>query len=141
MSDDGREPATRSIASGHFHLFVYGTLRASGESHEQIADCVFVRAAYVLGTLYDIDGLHPALMLYGHTRIDGEIWLCPADRLLALDNFEGVERGLFRRVAVSIEDTPCWTYVAGPALAHRLTPAQRLDHGSWPATAQADGHG
>lgn len=131
MSGDGRRAATSPLLDGHFHLFAYGTLRSGEANHARIADCALVRTAFVEGTLYDIDGLYPALMLYGTTRVEGEIWRCPADRLAALDRFEGLDNGLFRRVAVLIDETPCWTYVAGPALAHRLTPDQRLASGRW----------
>jgi gamma-glutamylcyclotransferase (GGCT)/AIG2-like uncharacterized protein YtfP len=130
MSDDGR-PSSQPIRSGDFNLFVYGTLRRGCRAHEKIADCDFVGVAHLNGTLYDIDGLHPALMLYGNTSVAGEIFRCPADRLAGLDLYEGVDSGLFRRVAAEIDGTPCWVYVAGPALAHRLTPGQRIDSGKW----------
>ncbi len=117
----------------HFHLFVYGTLRTGGESNHRLEECEFVRTAAVDGTLYDIDGQHPVLMLYGGTRIEGEIWRCPAGQLVPLDAFEGVDRGLFRRVGVLVDGTPCWTYVAGPAFAHKLTPDRRIPSGRWPA--------
>jgi gamma-glutamylcyclotransferase (GGCT)/AIG2-like uncharacterized protein YtfP len=116
-----------------FYLFVYGTLRSGGEANERIAGCTFVRNAYVEGTLYDIEGHYPALMLYGGTRVQGEIWRCAADSLAAIDAYEGVDRRLFRRVAVDVDGTPCWAYVAGPALAHLLTPGQRIESGLWPA--------
>ena len=131
MNDEARAPAIQPIRTGDFHLFVYGTLRRGHAAHERIADCDFVGLAHVSGTLYDIDGLHPALMLYGNTRVAGEIFRCPADRLDRLDTFEGVGDGLFRRVATEIDELPCWIYVAGPALAHRLTPGQRIASGQW----------
>lgn len=139
MNGDGNRTVGTPLSDGQFHLFAYGTLRSGEENNDQIADCALVRAAFVEGTLYDIDGLYPALMLYGTTRVEGEIWRCPADRLAVLDRFEGLDNGLFRRVAVLIEETPCWTYVAGPALAHRLTPDRRLNSGRWSKQMQ-DAH-
>lgn len=135
-----REGRAAPIREGSFHVFVYGTLRSGGEAHERIADCEFVKHAHVLGTLYDIDELYPALMLYGSTRIEGEIWRCPARRLAALDEFESVAKGLFRRAGALIDDVPCWIYVAGPALARHLTPEQRIDDGRWVGRAGAE-HG
>lgn len=115
-----------------FFLFVYGTLRAGSEAAARmLAGCTWLRAASVRGTLYDMDGEFTALMLYGDAPIGGEIWHVPdSARLLRLDEYEGVERGLFRRVGVEADGVPCWTYVAGPALAHKLTPERRLREGS-----------
>ena len=114
-----------------FNLFVYGTLRADGVAAELLAQAGYIRAAAVPGTLYDIDGAYPALMLYGGTPVRGEIWHCPPDLLAQLDAYESVQHGLFRRVGVEVAGLPCWTYVAGPALASKLTPERRVDAGDW----------
>jgi gamma-glutamylcyclotransferase (GGCT)/AIG2-like uncharacterized protein YtfP len=121
-----------------FHLFVYGTLRtgASDGAGRLLNGCVKIAEGTLGGTLYDIEGRFPALVYYGHDPVRGEIWRCPADLLPALDSYEGIASGLFRRVAVEIEaDTgdlmPCWVYTAGPALSRQLTPANRLASGSW----------
>jgi gamma-glutamylcyclotransferase (GGCT)/AIG2-like uncharacterized protein YtfP len=120
-----------------FNLFVYGTLRARERAAPLLSGCVPAGSGSVRGTLYDVDGRFPALMLYGDTPVPGEIWRCPADALRRLDEYEGVREGLFRRVAVSVPDTAepgreiaCWSYVAGPALARRLTPERRIT--AWP---------
>jgi gamma-glutamylcyclotransferase (GGCT)/AIG2-like uncharacterized protein YtfP len=114
-----------------FNLFVYGTLRRTGGAEGVLAEAVYVRAATLNGTLYDIEGRHPALMLYGDTPVRGEIWHCPSDLLPHLDTYESVELGLFRRVGVEVDDVPCWTYVAGPALAPTLTRYRRMPGGAW----------
>jgi gamma-glutamylcyclotransferase (GGCT)/AIG2-like uncharacterized protein YtfP len=113
-----------------FHLFVYGTLRDADVAAAQLGDCERVREATVLGTLYDL-GAHPALMPYGNTAIVGEIWRCPNEALARLDRFEGIERGLFRRIGIRAADVGCWTYVAGPALARELLPGRRITSGDW----------
>lgn len=116
----------------HFHLFVYGTLRSAKRGPELLHDCEWIGTGTVHGTLYDIDGEYPALMLYGNAVVDGEIWRCPSPALLRLDEYEGVRDGLFRRVARQVSndatggETACWLYVAGPALSRRLTPERRL---------------
>jgi gamma-glutamylcyclotransferase (GGCT)/AIG2-like uncharacterized protein YtfP len=115
----------------HFHLFVYGTLRAGGSADELLAGCDRVAQATVAGTLYDIDGQYPALVLAGQGRVEGEVWRCPVDRLPALDAYEGVDDGLFRRVGVQVGEYACWTYVAGPKLASRLTADRRLARERW----------
>jgi gamma-glutamylcyclotransferase (GGCT)/AIG2-like uncharacterized protein YtfP len=112
----------------HFNLFAYGTLRENAGSSSLLRDCVPVSPAHVGGVLYDIDGEYPALVMYGTNPVEGEIWSCPTELLALLDAYEGVDDGLFRRVGVNIEGTACWTYVAGPKLARRLTPARRITH-------------
>src|SRR5690606_22393153 len=101
-----------------FHLFAYGTLRnADGATTPLMQGARRVADATVAGTLYDIDGEFPALMLYGATPVSGTVWHIPdAARLALLDEYEGVERGLYRRAAVEAAGLPCWVYVAGPAL-------------------------
>ncbi len=129
------EPGTTPIRDASFFLFVYGTLRSSGRAAGRMDGCEFIAETTVRGTLFDIDGRFPALMLYGDTPVRGEVWRCPADRLLRLDEYEGADRGLFRRVGVVAADRPCWTYVAGPALAPKLTPDRRVESGEWHAPA------
>jgi gamma-glutamylcyclotransferase (GGCT)/AIG2-like uncharacterized protein YtfP len=116
----------------HIHVFVYGTLRGGAGSAKMLDGCVRVADATVEGTLYDF-GEYPALMLYGATPVQGEVWRCPAEKLGQLDAYEGVSRGLFRRIAVEVAGIPCWAWVAGPALARRLTPDRRMSHGVWNA--------
>lgn len=115
----------------HFHVFVYGTLKSGGSNVSILDGCERVSAGEVGGVLYDIDGEFPALVLYGSTPVDGEIWRCPVEKLDALDSFEGVQQGLFRRVGVTVRDIGCWTYVAGPGLTRKLTPERRIVR--WPA--------
>ncbi|MCI0435883.1 MAG: gamma-glutamylcyclotransferase [Gemmatimonadetes bacterium] len=129
MSGNGRAPLP--LADTTFHLFVYGTLRSTGAAAARLAGCELIAETTVCGSLFDIDGRFPALMLYGDTQVRGEVWRCPASLLLRLDEYEGVDRGLFRRVCVTATDLPCWTYVAGAALAHQLTPARRITAGDW----------
>jgi gamma-glutamylcyclotransferase (GGCT)/AIG2-like uncharacterized protein YtfP len=95
-----------------------------------LASCEYIADAAVGGVLYNIDGGHTALVLYGNTPVAGEIWRCPSELLPEIDAYEGVEGGLFRRVGVSVRqptggDIACWTYVAGPAVARKLIPARR----------------
>lgn len=116
-----------------FNLFVYGSLRRDGEAAHMMADCEHIMHASVNGTLYDC-GRFPALMLYGRSEVHGEVWRCPAHRLEALDSYEGVQDGAFRRVGVRIDGLPCWTYVAGPALSRTLTPQRVIRDGRWPRT-------
>jgi gamma-glutamylcyclotransferase (GGCT)/AIG2-like uncharacterized protein YtfP len=115
---------------GTFCLFVYGTLRSDIAAGNMLGSAERLTEATVEGTLYDLVD-HPALMLYGSTPVHGEVWRCPLELLVRLDEYEGTDRGLFRRVAVTASGIPCWAYVAGAALASRLTPDRRMDGGRW----------
>jgi gamma-glutamylcyclotransferase (GGCT)/AIG2-like uncharacterized protein YtfP len=117
--------------SAAFHLFVYGTLRAGAPAARLLDGCDCAGDALVPGTLYDVNGRYPALILYGNTPVRGEIWRCPSALLHRLDEHEGVAEGLFRRVGVRVAEIACWTYVAGPALAQAMKPANRIASGDW----------
>ena len=124
------------MMDGAFHLFAYGTLRTTGAAAHVLHECHHMGAAQVGGVLYDIDGEYPALVLYGNQPVIGELWRCPWQLLARLDEYEGVGVGLFRRIAVQVQrengdEVACWTYVAGPKLAHKLTPERRT--AVWPS--------
>jgi gamma-glutamylcyclotransferase (GGCT)/AIG2-like uncharacterized protein YtfP len=121
-----------SVRPNGIHIFVYGTLRRQGTAADLLDRCQRLRDAAVQGTLYDVDATYPALVLAGNGRVHGEIWRCPHEILPRLDAYEGVRDRLFRRVGVLVDELPCWTYVAGPALARRLTPDRRIPEGTWP---------
>jgi gamma-glutamylcyclotransferase (GGCT)/AIG2-like uncharacterized protein YtfP len=122
---------------GTIHIFVYGTLRSGGLAAALLAGGEKVRDATVQGTLYDIGGRYPALVLAGAGTVYGELWRCDAELLAGLDEYEGVHHGLFRRVALEVAGVPAWTYVAGSALATELTRARRIEAGGWPAQEPA----
>lgn len=118
-------------ANGEVRLFVYGTLLSDGGAAERLSGCTPLGEARVRGTLFDIEGRFPALMLAGGDRVSGEVWSCPWERIHELDGYEAVDSGLFRRIGVEIDGRGCWTYVAGPALAARLSPDRRIASGRW----------
>ena len=118
--------------SEFFHLFVYGSLRSNGSAAARMAGCTLIGPASVGGVLYDIDGLYPALILYGGTPVQGEVWRCPVAMLSPLDEYEDVASGLFRRVGVEVQMNDgntqgCWAYVAGPKLSRKLMSARRIE--------------
>lgn len=125
-----------------FNLFVYGTLKHGATAHTRLGGCKRVGGAVARGTLYDVDGRFPALVLYGDGRVRGEVWRCPVDRLQSLDAYEGTAEGLFRRVALEVDTAEgplaCWTYAAGPALSRRLLPDRRIRGGHWTSPAHPD---
>jgi hypothetical protein len=106
--------------SESIHVFVYDPAGAGAEvAHEKVRDAI------VAGTLFDVDGVGRALMLAGASAVRGEVRRVRMDALADLDARARVREGLFRRVGVEVDDTACWTWVAGPALAPRLAPARR----------------
>jgi gamma-glutamylaminecyclotransferase len=112
-------------------VFVYGTL-TDPDRVEAVLRSV-PNADYELGSTAVLEGLD---------RVEGEYpTLAPGDRtegrllsvdergLEALDRYEGVDRGLYERVAVPREDSnseAVWIYVGDP---DRLGVAERVD---WP---------
>ena len=106
-----------------FHLFTYGTLK--DDLPGILEGCERVDTGVVRGTLYDL-GDYPALLLSGEDPVPGVVWRCPAHRLPALDRYEAVDDGLFRRAAVQVGEYACWVYVAGPKLGPRLLPEARV---------------
>lgn len=112
-------------------IFVYGTLRRGGPAEALLRGCRWLGPAEVTGTLYDVGGRYPALVLEGATPVRGEVWSGPDEALERLDEYEGVEEGLFRRVVVEIGGEPCWAYVAGPALVPRLAASAVVEGGEW----------
>lgn len=121
----------------HVHIFVYGTLREAAQSAQLLDDCERIGPANVTGMLFDA-GAYPALILAGRGRVHGELWRCPPDAVARLDDYEGTDVGLFRRVGLRVDGHACWAYVAGPALAPRLTPDRRIESGVWPPEAEVD---
>lgn len=124
----GDEARNRTV---YFHLFTYGTLKRGGDGSALLEGCDLVATTSVPGTLYNIEDAFPAAVLAGNGRIEGEVWRCPADRLPAIDAYEGITEGLFRRVGLRVDEWACWTYVAGPRLARRLKPSCRVESGRW----------
>lgn len=114
-------------------LFVYGTLRRGGSGARLLGSARPAGAATVAGTLYDVGGRYPALVLGGGATVHGEVWICDEPVLAALDAYEGVPEGLFRREWTEVGGEPALVYVAGPLLLPTLRAEQRIASGRWPA--------
>ncbi|HEX6587961.1 MAG TPA: gamma-glutamylcyclotransferase [Longimicrobiales bacterium] len=108
----------------HVHVFVYDTARFPDVESE------LVRHDVVGGTLFDVEGVGPALMLSGQTRVPGTVRRIRPETLPSFDRSARVDDGLFRRVGVRVGNTPCWTWVAGAELAQRLASARTRATGS-----------
>ncbi|WP_254536736.1 gamma-glutamylcyclotransferase family protein [Halomarina litorea] len=107
-------------------VFVYGTLTDPDRARSVVADASFAGDATLYG-LRRVDGAYPTLVPPGDGAdaagaVEGRI-LRTAD-VGSLDVYEGVERGLYRRVTVPSPRGPVALYVGDPA---------RLDApGEWP---------
>jgi len=88
------EPETSRV-----HVFVYGTLTDADRVSEVLddADWSFVDDATLRG-LHRVDGDYPTLAPGG--RVRGRV--LGTDAVAALDAYEGVDRGLYVRVAVPV---------------------------------------
>jgi gamma-glutamylaminecyclotransferase len=85
-------------------LFVYGTLKRGGCSHDLLADEEFLGEAHTLPLyrLYDCCD-HPGLVRDAErgVAVQGEVWRVSKAALLCVDEYEDVPR-LFRREAIAL---------------------------------------
>jgi gamma-glutamylcyclotransferase (GGCT)/AIG2-like uncharacterized protein YtfP len=86
-------------------VFVYGTLKRGGRNHRYLAGQQFIGEGRTGPgfTLYSL-GDYPGMVR--SSRIDhdvtGEVWTVSADCLASLDELEGINEGLYERVAISL---------------------------------------
>ena len=118
-------------------VFVYGTLMRGGRRHAALGGERFLGPARLDGhTLYGVGDppAYPAALPAAHpdAAVHGELWTATPQTLRTLDRVEGVEAGLFRRVAVTLADgARAWCYLWGRDRPGRdLRPlGDRWDHG------------
>ncbi len=87
-------------------LFVYGTLKRGCSNHVYLERQRFVGPARTIPgyRLYDLGG-YPGIVAHAEDRagVVGEIWEVEAEALHALDYFEGVHEGLYRREPIPLQ--------------------------------------
>jgi gamma-glutamylcyclotransferase (GGCT)/AIG2-like uncharacterized protein YtfP len=105
------------------YLFVYGTLKRGGKSHRELNGkhvVRFISEARMRGALYKPCGEeYPGAVLSSvpHRFVKGELFVLvdPQKALPYLDEFEGVDDGLFRRELVDVwvrgRRVKAWTYL------------------------------
>ena len=108
------------------YLFVYGTLMRGECRSRHLAGATFVGEARTAAgyRLYDV-GEYPALVTAGFGgSILGELWQVTDERMLALDEIEGVNEGLYRRQTIRLEpphhDLCVTTYIYLPSVSGLL---------------------
>ena len=85
-------------------VFVYGTLRRGGSNNFRMDGSMWMGAASVNGHLYEVDW-YPGLVLDDSgAEVIGDLYEVPADKLDALDEFEGSEYKRVRTMVQTAED-------------------------------------
>ncbi|MGQ0793258.1 MAG: gamma-glutamylcyclotransferase family protein [Deltaproteobacteria bacterium] len=119
-------------------LFVYGTLLRGEVRSPHLAECALIKAASVSGSLYDTKRGYPAALFdaRGEPQILGELYdLSTApnlqEKLGELDEAEGVEGGLYKRVELNLGGVRAFAYEAGEALRAALADETRIESGDW----------
>jgi len=100
------ERATKNEApdSPPARVFVYGTLRKGGSNNFRMEDCKWIGPAAVNGHLYEIDW-YPGLVLDENgAKVVGDLYEVPAEKIDALDEFEGPEYRRLRTMVQNAED-------------------------------------
>jgi gamma-glutamylcyclotransferase (GGCT)/AIG2-like uncharacterized protein YtfP len=96
-------------------LFVYGTL-LKGERMDGLLANRDRQLARVRGQIFRLAAGYPAMKLGGETFVHGEIVQGVDERMLGLlDQYEGVDQGLYKRVEVTaligLERVTAWAWV------------------------------
>lgn len=96
------------------HLFVYGTLKRGCKNHAQLDGQTYLGPARTVPgfQLYDLGDYPGMIVADGELNrptgtaalagVSGELWLVTPDALARLDDFEGVDEGLYRREPVGL---------------------------------------
>ena len=115
-------------------VFTYGTLTDPDRVEEVLGPEPHTdRGSATLDGLHRVTGEYPTLAPSG--RVDGRLLAVDSSGLLVLDDYEGVDRGLYVRCSVpcvlpAIEADEVWCYVGEPA-------ALGVDV-EWPGTGSFD---
>jgi gamma-glutamylaminecyclotransferase len=116
-------------------LFVYGTLKRGCKNHHHIADQRFLDQARTAPgyALYDL-GDYPGLVAdAGDTQgVTGELWEVDEAALSRLDEFEGVDEGLYRRQRVELRDSV--NHAHAHTYLYARDPGQRRIGSTWRET-------
>ena len=100
-------------------LFVYGTLKRGCRNHPHMAGQTFVGTARTPPgfRLFDLGG-YPGMVPRQEDQVGvvGEVWSVDDDALRRLDEFEGVDEELYRRVVFALQppfaDQTVYAYVS-----------------------------
>jgi len=121
-------------ASPRTFLFVYGTLQRGGVNHSMLSDQTFVGEARTAPgfRLFDL-GEYPGMVADPGSPISvkGEVWSVSDEALARLDAFEGVPEGLYRRVAIRLQEPFGADLVETYLYAQEITGRSEIASGTW----------
>lgn len=135
MTAPGRPTPPPGPASPGTLVFVYGTLKRGGANHHRLADQTFVAATRTTPgwTLYALEGYPGMVAAPGDADgVTGELWRVDDTTLAALDEFEGVPEGLYRRERVPLAGPPANAMPEAYVYARSVAGRRRLGS-TWPA--------
>lgn len=115
-------------------LFVYGTLKRGASNHGLMAGQQFLGSARTVPgfVLYDLGGYPGMVQVPGASGfVTGEVWLVSSACLAALDRFEGIGEGLYRREPVMMV-TPYDHLAVDSYLFAQSVAGRRQLGSSWP---------
>jgi len=116
-------------------VFVYGTLQRGEERSRFMEGCGLTNTFAVPGRLYDTGRGYPAAVFDIHSKdmVHGELYRMnnPAKKISELDQVEGGESGLFRRVELDYEGVRFYCYEPGSLLGECVNDGNRIRRGSW----------
>ena len=103
-------------------LFVYGTLREGRAlTHDLMGYMMFaVNGNFAFPFIQQAPDF-----LVDDFSVRGTVLSVDDKQLAAMDKYEGLEKGLYERIKVTVidqddNDTEAWAYVAGPALQQQI---------------------
>ena len=93
------------MLDSNIFIFVYGTLRKERKAHYYLTNSDFIGKAKTSNkyTLYASVNYPAMVHQESENGIEGEIYRVTAATKLALDQYEGVDYGLFRCVLIDLE--------------------------------------
>jgi gamma-glutamylaminecyclotransferase len=86
------------------HIFVYGTLKRGCKNHHHLAGHYVGEARTAAGYRLHALGDYPGMVVdvTDTIGVTGEVWSVDDATLAHLDDFEGVDEGLYRRERVTL---------------------------------------
>jgi len=116
-------------------VFVYGTLLQGESRCSFLSDCKLLKTLEIPGTLYDTKSGYPAAVFDERSRntIAGELYIMdnPDNKLKELDEAEGVDSDLFKRVKLSYKGVHFFSYEAGKISKQHIQPVNKIEAGNW----------
>lgn len=118
-------------------LFVYGTLLQGEPRNEFLYDSDLLGSLEIPGELYITDMGYPTASFTQNVNhhVSGELYELSGDnitdKIMTLDEIEGIDDGLFKRKVLRMNGHNFFTYEAGEALGNFLNSRFKIKSGNW----------